>query len=124
MNDVYFRTAKTILTPDSKSYLNGIAKMLDKYPKLKIEVAGHTDNMGGLVYNLKLSQGRAKAGRDYMVSVAPELGSHLSAKGYGMTQPKVDNTTEAGRKYNRRIELRVLNREILQEYNLEEQRSP
>ena len=52
-----------------------------------------------------------------MVNTAPELKGRLSAKGYGLTQPKADNGTEAGRMMNRRIELRILNKDALKEYN-------
>jgi outer membrane protein OmpA-like peptidoglycan-associated protein len=91
--------------------------MLTKYPKLKIEVSGHTDNVGGADYNMRLSEGRSQSVAAYMVSVAPALNGFLSAKGYGLTQPKADNKTPDGRKHNRRTELQVLNKEVLSEYN-------
>jgi outer membrane protein OmpA-like peptidoglycan-associated protein len=117
MDAVYFETGKTTISINSKPYLNIIAKMLVKYPKLNIEVSGHTDNVGGAAYNQNLSQGRSQAVRDYMVTVAPELNGHLTAKGYGMTQPKATNATAAGRTLNRRTELQVLNKDALAEYN-------
>jgi outer membrane protein OmpA-like peptidoglycan-associated protein len=117
MDAVYFETGKTDISINSKPYLNIIAKMLVKYPKLNIEVSGHTDNVGGAASNMTLSQGRAQSVRDYMVMVAPELNSHLSAKGYGLTMPKASNGTAAGRTLNRRTELQVLNKDALQEYN-------
>jgi outer membrane protein OmpA-like peptidoglycan-associated protein len=117
MDAVYFETGKTDISINSKPYLNIIAKMLVKYPKLQIQVAGHTDNVGGANYNMGLSQGRAEAVRLYMVSVAPELGNHLTAKGYGLTLPKATNATATGRTMNRRTELQVLNKDALQEYN-------
>ena len=113
----YFETGKTDISINSKPYLNIIAKMLNKYPKLQVEVSGHTDNVGGATYNQGLSQGRSEAVRAYMVSVAPDLNSHLSAKGYGLTQPKASNSTADGKKMNRRTELQVLNKEVLREYN-------
>jgi OOP family OmpA-OmpF porin len=91
--------------------------MLVKYPKLQIQVAGHTDNVGSAAFNMNLSQGRAEAVRVYMISVAPELGNHLTAKGYGLTLPKATNATAEGRTMNRRTELQVLNKDALQEYN-------
>jgi outer membrane protein OmpA-like peptidoglycan-associated protein len=117
MDAVYFETGKTDISINSKPYLNIIAKMLVKYPKLQIQVSGHTDNVGGANYNMGLSQGRAEAVRVYMVSVAPELGNHLTAKGYGLTSPKATNATAAGRTMNRRTELQVLNKDALREYN-------
>ncbi len=91
--------------------------MLVKYPKLQIEVAGHSDNVGGEAYNMNLSQGRSESVRAYMTMVAPELKGRLSAKGYGMSMPKADNNTESGRMHNRRTELQVLNKTALREYN-------
>jgi outer membrane protein OmpA-like peptidoglycan-associated protein len=117
LDAVYFETGKTILTINSKPYLNIIGKMLLKYPKLQIEVAGHTDNVGGIDYNIGLSQGRAQAVRDYLIVVSPALNSTLSARGYGMSMPKADNTTTDGRTANRRVELRVTNRDALLEYS-------
>jgi OOP family OmpA-OmpF porin len=94
-----------------------LAKMLTKYPKLQIEVDGHTDNVGGDAYNQNLSEGRATAVRNYLAVQAPELGGRLTAKGFGESRPKADNRDAAGRTLNRRTELRVLNKEALDEYN-------
>lgn len=117
MDAVYFETGKTDISINSKPYLNIIAKMLVKYPKLNIEVAGHTDNVGGESLNMSLSQGRAESVRSYMTTLAPELNGHLTARGYGMTSPKGDNATANGRTLNRRTELQVLNKSALQDYN-------
>jgi outer membrane protein OmpA-like peptidoglycan-associated protein len=117
MDAVYFETGRTEISINSKPYLNMLAKMLTKYPKLRIEVAGHTDNVGSDAYNQTLSDGRSAAVRSYLVTQAPELGSRLTSKGYGETMAKADNNTADGRKYNRRTELQVLNKEALQEYN-------
>ncbi len=116
LDAVYFETGKSILTINSKPYLNIIAKMLLKYPKLQIEVAGYTDNIGSESSNITLSQGRAEAVRNYLIEVAPGLSSYLSAHGYGMTMPKADNSTKDGRQTNRRVELRVTNKNALQQY--------
>ncbi len=117
MDAVYFETGKTDISINSKPYLNIIAKMLTKYTKLRIEVAGHTDDVGTDQNNQRLSQGRAESVANYMVSVAPKLRDVLSAKGYGESMPKADNKTADGRKMNRRTELAVLNKEMLKEYN-------
>jgi OOP family OmpA-OmpF porin len=66
--------------------------------------------------NMRLSQARAESVKEYLVRVAPELLSRISARGYGPTQPKSTNSTAEGRKLNRRTELQVLNREALREY--------
>ena len=117
LDAVYFETGKTVISINSKPYLNIIGKMLLKYPKLQIEVAGHTDNVGGTDYNIGLSQGRSASVRDYLTMTYPALSSTLSAHGYGMSMPKADNNTKEGRQSNRRVELRVINKDMLQEYN-------
>jgi outer membrane protein OmpA-like peptidoglycan-associated protein len=116
MDAVYFETGKTDISINSEPYLTLIAKMLVKYPKLRIEIGGHTDNVGGFTYNEKLSQGRSAAVVAYMVRVAPELAGRLASRGYAYSQPKAPNSTAAGRQLNRRTERKVLNREALQEY--------
>jgi len=117
MDAVYFETGKSDISLNSKPYLTMLAKMLTKYPKLQIEVDGHTDNIGSDAYNLTLSQARATAFRDYMASQVPDLGPRLTARGYGESRPKADNTTAEGRKLNRRTELQVLNKDALRQYN-------
>jgi len=117
LDAVYFESGKTEISINSKPYLNVIAKMLTKYPKLQIEVSGHTDSIGGADYNMRLSQGRAEAVMEYMLEVAPDFQGRLSAKGYGATRPKASNATPQGRKLNRRTELEVLNKDVLKEYN-------
>jgi len=117
LDAVYFKTGKTIISINSKPYLNIIGKMLVKYPKLQIEVAGHTDNVGSVDYNVNLSQGRSEAVRNYLTQVSPALGATLTAHGYGMSMPKADNGTAEGRTANRRVELRVTNKDALQQYS-------
>ena len=117
LDAVYFETGKTIISINSKPYLNIIGEMLAKYPKLQIEVQGHTDNIGGQEYNVTLSQGRADAVRNYLIDVSPVLSSTLSAHGYGMSLPKTDNSTKEGRLINRRVELRVTNKDALLQYS-------
>jgi outer membrane protein OmpA-like peptidoglycan-associated protein len=117
MDAVYFETGKTEISINSKPYLNMLAKMLVKYPKLQIEVAGHTDNVGSDAYNMNLSQGRAMSVMGYMQTQQSELSGRLTAKGYGESMAKADNTTAEGRKLNRRTELQVLNKDALREYN-------
>jgi outer membrane protein OmpA-like peptidoglycan-associated protein len=117
LDAVYFETGRTEISINSKPYLDMLAKMLTKYPKLQIEVDGHTDNVGGDGYNQKLSEGRALAVRNHLVGQAPALEGRLTAKGFGESSPKADNRDAAGRTLNRRTELRVLNKEALDEYN-------
>jgi outer membrane protein OmpA-like peptidoglycan-associated protein len=116
LDAVYFETGKTDISINSEPYLTLIAKMLAKYPKLRVEIGGHTDNVGGAAYNQRLSEGRSAAVVAYMVRVSPELAPRLSSKGYAYSQPKASNATPKGRQLNRRTELKVLNKEALQEY--------
>jgi outer membrane protein OmpA-like peptidoglycan-associated protein len=117
LDAVYFESGRTEISINSKPYLNIIGKMLSKYPKLQLQVAGHTDNVGRIESNRRLSFARAESVRQYLVSVSPDLANRLAAVGYGPDQPKADNRTAAGRKVNRRVELQVLNKEVLKEYN-------
>ena len=117
LDAVYFQSGKSQISINSFPYLNIIGKMLTKYPKLQIEVSGHTDNIGKYDRNIVLSQARGEAVRRYLIQVAPDLLTRISARGYGPTQPKAPNSTAEGRKMNRRVELQVLNKEVLKEYN-------
>jgi outer membrane protein OmpA-like peptidoglycan-associated protein len=117
LDAVYFQSGKTEIHLNSRPYLTTIAKMLAKYPKLKIEIGGHTDNVGKLETNMALSQNRAQAVVLFMTNTEPALGQMLTARGYGPSVPKADNNTAAGREVNRRVELKVLNPNVLKEYN-------
>jgi outer membrane protein OmpA-like peptidoglycan-associated protein len=117
LDAVYFETGKSVISINSKPYLNIIAKMLTKYPRLQIEVAGHTDNVGQDLYNMRLSQDRADAVKFYLIQAEPELNGRLTSRGYGESRPKADNITAEGRQQNRRTQLEVLNKDALMEYN-------
>lgn len=88
-------------------YLQTIAQLLKKDPKLKLEISAHTDNHGTHDDNMALSQKRAQAVQAFLIKagIAKE---RLSAKGYGETRPIVPNNTAANRERNRRVELRIL----------------
>jgi outer membrane protein OmpA-like peptidoglycan-associated protein len=113
---LYFETGKAVISINSKPYLNLVGKVLTKYPKLEMEVAGHTDNVGSASSNLRLSQDRADAVRLYLSAQYPELNGRMTAHGYGSTVPKETNRTAEGRQINRRVEVKVLNKEVLKEY--------
>jgi outer membrane protein OmpA-like peptidoglycan-associated protein len=117
LDAVYFESGKAEISINSKPYLNIIAKMLAKYPKLMLEVGGHTDNVGGYTMNQRLSQLRAESVRLYLINVEPSLSNRLTAMGYGPSVPKAENRTAEGRKINRRTELTVVNKDALKEYN-------
>jgi len=87
--------------------LNELVKLLNENPSLKIEISGHTDNMGKPADNLLLSNNRAKAVVNYLIS--KNIGAaRLTAKGYGETKPVADNKTEEGKARNRRTEMKVI----------------
>jgi OOP family OmpA-OmpF porin len=78
-------------------------------PTVKVELAGHTDNVGSREYNKKLSLDRAQAVLDYLVKkgISP---ARVTAHGYGMSEPVATNETDEGRALNRRVEFRVVSR--------------
>ena len=82
-----------------------VSEALKSNPKLKIEVAGHTDNVGSEAYNLKLSQKRAEAVKRILVNVYHVDSKRVVAKGYGEKYPLVPNTTATNRALNRRVEI-------------------
>lgn len=108
LKGVTFEFNKTRLRPDAQTILEWATGVLQKYPDMNVEIAGHTDSIGGDSYNQKLSEGRAQSVKEYFIGHGiPE--TQLSAKGYGEAQPIADNNTEEGRERNRRVELRILN---------------
>ncbi len=109
LNNVFFDTGKANLRPESYGELNRLADVFKLYPKLVIEISGHTDNVGSKAANNKLSLNRAKAVVEYLISVGVEK-SHLVAKGYGPSQPRDTNKTAEGRQNNRRVEAKILSK--------------
>ena len=104
---VQFETNKAVLLPQSEQLLKEVAEAMKEHAEIgEIEVEGHTDSQGGSRKNMKLSEARAKAVRDFLISEGI-AGSRLVSKGYGETKPVADNKTEEGRTKNRRIEFRI-----------------
>jgi outer membrane protein OmpA-like peptidoglycan-associated protein len=106
MSDVLFDTGHYSLKPGAREKLAKIAGILIAYPGLDIEVGGYTDNVGGDDMNMKLSENRANAVRNYLVEQGVVTNS-VSAKGYGNTLPVASNDNAAGRQENRRVEMVV-----------------
>jgi outer membrane protein OmpA-like peptidoglycan-associated protein len=101
-----FDTGSATLQPASQEQLTNIADILKAYPQVKINIGGYTDNTGDPAANLQLSQQRA----DSVMAQLTQLGvdpSRMTAKGYGQENAVADNSTEEGRQKNRRISLRV-----------------
>ncbi|OQP63500.1 flagellar motor protein MotB [Niastella vici] len=107
LKNIFFDLGKFDLRPESTIELDNIFQLLKENPTLKIQISGHTDNIGKAADNLTLSNNRAQAVVKYLVSKGIEA-PRLSFKGYGATQPVADNNTEAGRAQNRRTELQVI----------------
>lgn len=102
---IYFDFAKATLKPESTPVLDEIAGALQTNPDWNLIIEGHTDNVGGAAYNLDLSNRRAQAVRDALVTRYHIDGGRLSTVGYGFTRPKASNDTPDGRALNRRVEL-------------------
>ena len=99
--------AKYNLKPESQAELDRVVQLLQENPSIKIQIEGHTDNVGSAADNATLSQARAKAVTDYLAGkgIAP---ARLQAKGFGATKPIASNESEAGRAQNRRTELKII----------------
>ena len=106
LKNIFFDTDKFDLKPESRTELEKLSALLKKNPKLKIEISGHTDNVGTADYNQKLSENRAKAVYDYLVS-AGIASSRLTYAGHGLSRPIDTNDTEEGRANNRRTEFSI-----------------
>src|SRR5712691_4783241 len=95
---------KATLKPAGKKMVDGAVTVMKDKPSMKVSVEGHTDSIGSDTYNQKLSERRAQAVRDYMVSQGIDA-ARISVKGWGKTKPIASNKTEAGRAENRRVEI-------------------
>lgn len=106
LEGVSFNVNSSQLTAASEDALNSAAAVLISRPGLQAEIAGHTDAQGEAEYNLWLSQRRAEAVRQYLIGQGVDA-ARLTARGYGESEPLADNATAAGRRQNRRVELRL-----------------
>lgn len=106
LKNIFFETGKFDLQNESKSELDKLVELLNDNPNLKIQIDGHTDNVGQQKDNLELSNNRAKSVVGYLLSKGINQ-QRLSYKGFGATKPVADNNTETGRAQNRRTELYV-----------------
>ena len=105
MSAVYFDTGKDALRGESNAELTNLAALFTQYPMLKVEVQGHTDDVGDPTANLTLSQGRADRVRDMLITkhgIAPD---RITSRGFGQSRPMTSNATPEGRQKNRRVEI-------------------
>jgi len=106
LRNIFFDTDKYDLKETSRIELNFLNELLLNNLSLKIEIGGHTDNIGSEEYNKILSLNRAKAVYDYLIDNGIST-ERLAYQGYGFSQPVADNSTEPGRAMNRRTEIKV-----------------
>jgi OmpA-OmpF porin, OOP family len=115
LQNIHFDTGKATLKPESFQTLDVVGTLLSQWPTLKIEIAGHTDDVGGAALNRKLSLARAQSVLDYLKGKYPAIdATRFTAKGYGKDKPLVPNVSDESRAQNRRVEFTVLNKEVLQ----------
>jgi OOP family OmpA-OmpF porin len=108
LSGVNFDFNKAVVRQDAKDILQSDIKILKENPQIRVEVQGFTDDTGSAEYNLGLSDRRAKAIKDYLISQGIAA-NRLDAKGYGESRPRFPNDSEANRAKNRRVELVPMN---------------
>jgi outer membrane protein OmpA-like peptidoglycan-associated protein len=106
MSDVLFDTGKFTLKPGTQISLAKVAGILQAYPGLKVQVEGYTDSVGSDEMNQTLSDNRAAAVKNFLVSqgVSPD---NITSRGFGKNDPVADNSTASGRAENRRVNMVV-----------------
>jgi outer membrane protein OmpA-like peptidoglycan-associated protein len=106
MADVLFETGKYALSQEAQLKLAKLSGIIQAHPGLNLAIEGHTDTTGTADFNMKLSQQRADTVREFLISqgMSPDT---ITAKGMGQDNPVADNSTAAGRKQNRRVEIIV-----------------
>lgn len=114
LSSVQFASGKAQLRPESFPALREVGEILARWPQLRIEIGGHTDSQGSEDVNQRLSEERAQAVHTWFVENFPgEITQQYSVVGYGESRSVATNDTSEGRARNRRVEFRVLNREVL-----------
>jgi outer membrane protein OmpA-like peptidoglycan-associated protein len=116
---ILFDTDSYSLKPSSKDELQQMADVLNKYPDTNLVVVGHTDNTGSDTYNQRLSEQRAYAVKDYLVTYGVG-GTRLNARGLGESSPLASNDSADGRQQNRRVEVHIAANEDLRERAVQE----
>lgn len=104
---ITFDTGKANIKPNFNPVLDDIANVMVKYPETKIEVQGHTDNVGSDTDNLRLSELRAQSVRSSLSNRGVSA-SRMTAIGFGESMPVASNDTAAGREINRRVEIKII----------------
>ncbi len=107
LENIYFETNSSKLKPSSYPELKRVVKLMQSNPGMKLEISGHTDDVGSYLANKKLSRARAKSVVEYLAEQGVDR-ARLTYKGYSFTQPIATNDTPEGRQKNRRVEFKVL----------------
>lgn len=107
LDNLIFQLGKAKIEPASFEELDQVVKMLQTYPKMIIQLEGHTDTKGDPKQNMKLSQERVDAVKDYLVTKGVNK-SKVKTKAFGGTQPLSRADTEEAHKMNRRVQVRIL----------------
>jgi OmpA-OmpF porin, OOP family len=100
---IHFEFNKSKIRPESFAVLDAVVEVLERFPEIRIEVQGHTDNRGSAAYNKKLSEARSGSVKQYLVSHGIDP-SRLTSRGYGFDRPLVPNDTDQNRALNRRVQ--------------------
>lgn len=106
IENIYFESSKAELKPTSFKSLNALVAFFNEYPNVKVEISGHTDNIGAADINMTISEQRARAVSEYVISMGVQA-SRIVSKGYGLTKPKYSNKTPKERAKNRRVEFTI-----------------
>lgn len=104
---ITFDTAQSGVKPQFYGVLNTLANTLNQFPETRVQIAGHTDNVGSDASNLQLSQQRANSVRTYLASTGVAA-QRMQAVGYGESRPIADNSSDYGRAQNRRVEVTLI----------------
>jgi OOP family OmpA-OmpF porin len=105
-SDIRFDFDRSTIRPESEVYLDMFVTLLHKFPKMRISIIGHTDNVGAAEYNLKLSKERAESVAAYFKKKGIDS-SRLHCEGYGDRKPLINENTDAARAMNRRVEFDI-----------------
>ena len=107
LKKIFFRTGSARIRRRSYPVLNQVVTVLKNFPKIRVRVEGHTDNVGSKKYNKGLSQRRAKSVRRFLMKKGIDAG-RLESEGYGMEKPLVPNNSRKNRAKNRRVEFNII----------------
>ena len=107
IENIYFETGRSALKPESYRSLNQLVEFLREYQNVKVEIGGHTDNVGSATINQTISEERSRSVADYVIKQGIPA-NRIESKGYGFSKPKASNKTAEGRAQNRRVDFTII----------------